>query len=430
MIKRFGRMIVVYLLAILSRGIIHKYKPIIIMVTGSVGKTSTKDAIAAALSGSFFLRKSKKSYNSEFGVPLTIIGSKNPWNNPLAWIKVFQEALTLLILPNHYPKLLVLEVGADRPGDLMRILRIATPDVTVVTLLPDVPVHVEAYSTPQAVRDEEFAPAYALSQSGSLIVSADDMYARIMSERLSVNVTTYGISDEANVRISKIKTYLQNEIVKGMQAEVTINGKVKDLVVCGSVGRQQLAPAAAALAVASSLGIRVSSALNGLKDYTPPPGRGRVLSGKNESIIIDDSYNASPAAVEEALATLTTLTASNRRIAVLGDMLELGRFSVEEHVRVGVLAAKAANILVVVGVRARKIADAALESGMKKDNVFIFNNSKDAIQKLNDLIEKGDLVLVKGSQSVRTEIIVEALLFDPMDSDKLVRQEKEWKNKS
>ena len=150
------------ILASLSRAIIRKHKPTVVMITGSVGKTSTKDAVAAALSEKFYLRKSDKSFNSDFGVPLTIIGAKNPWANPIAWIRVFQEALSILFLPTHYPKLLVLEVGADRPGDLAKILKIAKPDAVVVTLLPSVPVHVEAYETPAAVREEEFRKRHSL----------------------------------------------------------------------------------------------------------------------------------------------------------------------------------------------------------------------------------------------------------------------------
>src|SRR3954466_11048238 len=110
------------ILAYLARGVISKYKPKVIMVTGSVGKTSTKDAVAAALGERYHLRASEKSYNSEFGVPLTIFGSSNPWNNLSSWLVVVKQAFALLLLPNHYPNLLVLEVGADRPGDLAKIL--------------------------------------------------------------------------------------------------------------------------------------------------------------------------------------------------------------------------------------------------------------------------------------------------------------------
>ncbi len=425
MIKCIFRSIVVWLLAVFSRGIIHKYHPIIVMVTGSVGKTSTKDAVAAALSSSFFLRKSEKSYNSEFGVPLTIIGAKNPWDNPVAWLRVFQEALALLFLPSHYPKLLVLEVGADRPGDLMHILHIATPDITVVTRLPKVPVHVEAYATPQAVRDEEFAPAYALPPSAPLIVSANDNYALTMAARLPVRAITYGTAKDANVRLIHVRAFSPKKRVEGMQAKVLVQGETHKLVVRGSVGHQQLAPAAAALAVATALDVSVADALLGLTAYNPPPGRGRVFVGKHDTVIIDDSYNASPASVEKALTILKELPAE-RRIAVLGDMLELGRYSVEEHERVGKLAAQMADIVVTVGVRSRGIAEAAREAGLAEDAVIVCNSSADAISALSLILKNGDVLLVKGSQNVRTESIVEAFLDDPSDVAKLVRQERQW----
>ena len=118
-----------------------------------------------ALATRFFVRKSDKSFNSEFGVPFTILGVENPWGNPLAWVSIMKSSLVLLILPNHYPNMLVLEAGADKQGDLARILRMATPDAVVITRLPDIPVHVEAYASPEAVREEEFSPPTNLPQA-------------------------------------------------------------------------------------------------------------------------------------------------------------------------------------------------------------------------------------------------------------------------
>ena len=120
------------------RGPWCRYRPRIMMVSGSVGKTATKDALATVLATRFFVRKSDKSFNSEFGVPFTILGVENPWGNPLAWVSIMKSSLVLLILPNHYPNMLVLEAGADKQGDLARILRMATPDAVVITRLPDI----------------------------------------------------------------------------------------------------------------------------------------------------------------------------------------------------------------------------------------------------------------------------------------------------
>lgn len=417
---------VAWFLAVCARAILRKYEPTIVMVTGSVGKTSTKDATATVLRGQFNLRASEKSYNSEFGVPLTIIGAKNPWENPMAWLRVFQEALALLVFPNHYPKLLVLEVGADRPGDLQRILRIAEPDAVVVTRLPEVPVHVEAYASPQAVRDEEFAPAYALDSGALLVVCADDTHAVTMAARLNASVTTFGFADGATVRLTGY-SFFEDENDCGMEASVDISGTSYALRVSGALGRSQLLAPAAAIAMGMALGMTAVDAMACAQAYVAPAGRGRILRGKDGSLLIDDSYNASPAAVEEALRALPLIPNRTRRIAVLGDMLELGRYSIDEHARIGALVAEQADMLIAVGSRSRAMADAARTAGMTEETARWFASAKEAAAALSVIVETGDVVLIKGSQSVRMERIMEALLANHADTQHLVRQEKEWK---
>lgn len=426
--KELLRDLVASVLAFLSRAIIRKYKPKIVMVTGSVGKTSTKDAVAAALGERYHLRASEKSYNSEFGVPLTIIGVKNPWNDPFKWVFVFEEALALIFLPSHYPKLLVLEVGADRPGDLARILKIATPDAVVVTKLPDVPVHVEAYAGPEAVREEEFAPAYALPAGAPLILCADDEYAARLAARLSATIHTYGMAKHATVRFGKVETYEGEEGLAGMEAPAEANGEKFTLRAPGVLGRQQIYAPAAALALALSMGLLLEEALQGLSRYEPPSGRARVIAGKEGSTLVDDTYNASPAATEEILSSLSLVRSKERTVAVLGDMLELGRYSVDEHARIGKIAASTADVVVGVGLRSRAIVEAAQEAG-KKDAIH-FEDSYAAAKALPGMVRRGDLVLIKGSQSIRMERVTEALLRDPQDSTELVRQEQEWKAKA
>jgi UDP-N-acetylmuramoyl-tripeptide--D-alanyl-D-alanine ligase len=429
--KSFLRSLFAMILAILARGILRRYKPTIVMVTGSVGKTSTKDALAAALADRSYVRKSEKSYNSEFGVPLTVIGAKNPWANPGAWLRVFGEALALRFLPSHYPSLLVLEVGADRPGDLARILRIATPNAVVVTRLPEVPVHVEAYATPAAVREEEFAPAYALDDGMPLIINCEDEYAVAMSARLPARIVTFGVHADATIRITHPTVHVTNGVPDGMQATLVVGGKEHQLVVPGVVGLPSLYAPAAAVATACALDYTLEEAFHGLSTYTPPAGRARLLTGCGGSVLIDDSYNASPAAVEEALASLNLIAGELklRRIAVLGDMLELGRYSHEEHDRIGRLAARQCDVLVAVGVRATGIAAAAKEAGMNEEQIQTFSTSVEAADALLRGVGEGDVVLIKGSQSIRTERIVEALLADPSDRSQLVRQDTEWRKR-
>jgi UDP-N-acetylmuramoyl-tripeptide--D-alanyl-D-alanine ligase len=417
------------LLALLARAVVRKYRPKIVMITGSVGKTSTKDAVAAALGSAFHVRASEKSYNSEFGVPLTILGAKNPWMDAHKWIRVIEEGIALLLLPSHYPKLLVLEVGADRPGDLARILKIVTPDAVVVTALPEVPVHVEAYASPEAVREEEFAPAYALPGDAPLIICADDVHAKAMASRLPAKISTFGFSEGADVRITAPIIAEEQGRPSGMRAQVITPSGEYTLSVLEALGRPQLLAPSAALALSRALGLTDEEALAGLRSYVPPPGRCRILEGIQDSLILDDSYNASPLAVEEALAILSEIPCSGRRIAVIGDMLELGRYSVQEHERVGKAAAGKADIVLGVGVRARALTNAARANGMDDEHARGYESSSLAAQDLKTIVQKGDVVLIKGSQGVRMERVVEALLLNPEDKKKLVRQEKEWKKR-
>lgn len=429
--KRFLRSIFVSILAFLAGRVVRKYRPKIVMITGSVGKTSTKDAIAAALSEQFYVRKSEKSYNSEFGLPYTILGAQNPWENPIAWLKLFGEAFALWLLPNHYPNMLVLEVGADRPGDLAKIMNIALPDAVVVTRLPEIPVHVEAYATPAAIREEEFYPAYALDEGMPLILNAEDEYAQAMSARLPARVITFGTAPNATAHISDPSLKMEDGKPAGMVAMLTMEGKTCELFAPGVAGKPALYAPAAAIATAVSMGMSMEDAVKGLAAYLPPPGRTRLLPGINGSVLIDDSYNSSPAATEEALNSLNIVAKQLhlRRVAVLGDMLELGRYSHEEHDRIGTLAAQQADLLVTVGIRSRGTAEAAKLAGMPEDRIKMFSDSTEAADELKNLITEKDAVLIKGSQSIRMERISEALIANPEGANLLVRQDAEWKKR-
>ena len=140
--KNILKKIIIYKITTLARLVLLKYKPKIVAVTGNVGKTSTKDAIYTVLSSEFFVRKSEKSFNSDIGVPLTILGCHNGWSNPILWIKIIIRGIELVVFKNKYPQWLVLEVGADRPGDIKNITEWIKPDVVVVTRFGEVPCKV------------------------------------------------------------------------------------------------------------------------------------------------------------------------------------------------------------------------------------------------------------------------------------------------
>jgi UDP-N-acetylmuramoyl-tripeptide--D-alanyl-D-alanine ligase len=427
--KAISRTFLVYLLARLSRAILRKYQPHVIMVTGSVGKTSTKDAVIAAFSSYTDVRGSEKSFNSELGVPLTIIGAHNPWEDITKWASVFLQALGLILFLKPYPKVLVLEVGADRPGDLARILRFATPDAVVVTRLPDVPVHVEAYASTEAVKDEEFTPAFALAPGSPLILASDNAYALSMGKKTTAHMYTFGFQDGSDVVIVAPSLKVEKGVVTGMEASVVVKGASYPLIVSGALGTHHLLAPASAIACALSLGVPMSKILAGLKKYHPPAGRSRILRGIHHSTLIDDTYNSSPVAVQEALASLALMPTQGRRIAILADMLELGRYSHAEHEAIGIQAARVVDLLVCVGTRSKATAEAASGAGLTDDQIITYTDSIEAARELPIRITQEDSILIKGSQGMRMERVVEVLLEDKADTQYLVRQEKEWKKR-
>ncbi len=414
----------------------RRYKPRIVAVTGSVGKTSTKDAIYSVIARGAYVRRSEKSFNSEIGIPLTILGCPNAWGNPLRWLMNFVDGLTLILFPSRYPQWLVLEVGADRPGDIRSLAGWLPVDVAVITRLPEVPVHVEFFDSPEAVMEEKAAIIDALKPGGALVLFGDDERTNMLQHRLpapDARVLLFGFNDECDVRgeeISILKEEGESQMPVGMSARINIAGTSIPLEVAGAVGAHAFLPTLGAAAVGHALGKDPEQILEGLKDYEPPPGRMRLLPGLKGSVIIDDTYNASPAATIAALDTFAFLAPKGRKIAAIGDMLELGRHSVEEHRKIGERVARTCDVLLTVGFRARDIAQGALDSGMPDSAIFQYEDSQKAGKELEDLLRPGDCVLVKGSQSIRMERAVEEIMLEPERAEELlVRQDEEWRRR-
>src|SRR5581483_3302861 len=174
------RRLVAAILTLEAQLVLRKYKPKIIAVTGSVGKTRTKDAIFAALSDSLYIRKNDKSMNSDFGVPLAILGCQSAWHNPIKWIQNIVQGVQLLVQSDKYPDWLVLEVGADKPGDISSIAKWLQPDIAVITLVPEIPAHVEFFKSPEDVLREKRSLADHLKPGGMLILDGDDQRLRAL----------------------------------------------------------------------------------------------------------------------------------------------------------------------------------------------------------------------------------------------------------
>jgi UDP-N-acetylmuramoyl-tripeptide--D-alanyl-D-alanine ligase len=184
----------------------------------------------------------------------------------------------------------------------------------------------------------------------------------------------------------------------------------------------------AAIAVARELGVDVKTAIANVQALQTPNGRMRLIPGLKSSILIDDTYNSSPIAAESALQALQGIKYAGRKIAVLGDMLELGQYSAEQHKQIGERVSQTAHVLFTVGVRARGIAEGALAAGMNEANIFQYDSVLRAGQELQTFLKSGDVVLVKASQGIRAERIIEEVMHAPdQASELLVRQDASWK---
>lgn len=431
--------IVIHILTAEAKWALRKYAPTVIAVTGSVGKTTTKDAIACVLSegkpaGS--IRASKKSMNSEIGLPLTILGLENAWSSPIGWTLNILRGLARCLFSLRYPKTLILEVGADHPGDIKRAAAWLRPTLAVVTRLPDMPVHVEYFPNPDMVRKEKGYLVEYMRKNGVFVGNADDPEVSALRGRTTARFLSYGFGEDAVVRATRIHVLYEDEsgrhVPKGMLFRVDHDGGSFPVRIHGVLGLQVISAALAALAVGLARGESMVEMTEALEHFSGPRGRMRILPGRNNAIIIDDSYNSSPVAAHAALETLEGLAVSGRKIAIFGDMLELGEYSAREHEELGAHAGKTLDLLLTVGKRARGIAEGAKQAGLKEDRIVSFDTSDEAGEWIRDKIKPGDTILAKGSQGsgankIRLERAVKRILLNPEKAaELLVRQEQEW----
>jgi len=452
--KAFLKKIVVFILRVESQLVLKKYKPKIVAITGSVGKTSTKDAVYAVLAPFAYVRKSEKSYNSEIGLPLTILGCENAWSNPIAWLENIARAFWLIIWPHSYPEWLVLEVGIGKPGDMRRTASWLRTDVVIITAIGETPVHIEFFASRKHLVEEKSGLIKTLKKGGVLVLNADDKDVASMrdlarnpkkpqgEEKARHPVVTYGFDKNADIVCSGDSIfYNEAGLPDGVIFRIDSEGKSFPVVIEGVFGRNHVYAALGALTLALILKFNMLTATHALKNYEVPPGRMRLLQGIHGSLIIDDTYNSSPLASQSALNILREIKLKEnsenhaRKIAVLGDMLELGRHTVEAHKALGKLARETlvatSDMLITVGQRAKTIKEGALEAGLNKENIMEFSNSREAGEFVRTFVKEGDLVLVKGSQGVRMERVVEAILLDQENrKNLLVRQEEKWQNKN
>jgi UDP-N-acetylmuramoyl-tripeptide--D-alanyl-D-alanine ligase len=425
--KDFFIKLLQFKLRYLARFTIVRYKPRIIGVTGSVGKTSTKFALKAVLSKNYRVRSLSGNLNNELGLSLAVLGDWSADDLILVshdtpagtakiykiffWFKVVAISMWRLIKKaKDYPEVLILEYGADRPGDIKKLLKIARPEMAIITAVGDIPVHVEFFAGPDDVAREKGRLIECLQVAGLAVLNGDDETVARLQSRTRARVMTFGFLKDADVRITRFENTIENDQPTGISFKLEYQNAFVPVRIKDVFGKAQAYAAAAAATIGIAFGMNLVAISEALGNYVSAPSRMRLLPGIKETSIIDDCYNASPLSMHAALDTLRDLPAK-RKVAVLGDMLEIGKYTAEAHEHVGAMAGKFLDVLVTVGARAKFIAEAAKAAGMKSANILSFDTADDAKRSVQDLMRKGDLVLVKGSHSMELDKVVEEVAY-------------------
>ena len=405
---------ILLLLKFLARLMIARRKPKVIGITGSVGKTGAKDAIACVLAAKFSVRKSEKSYNNEFGVPLTILGIDSGGKNIFKWAAQLAKAVFNLLRP-RYPEVLVLEMGVDKPKDMDYLLRIVRPDIAVFTSVGEVPVHVENFLSRNELLKEKAKLALAVPRSGFVVYDNDSPdWPELFNGKVRAGRISYGLMNDADIKAHRPEIRFANgeaatPIPFGIAFKIEHKGSTVPFRIDGVFSDAGAYLAGAASAVGIIFGMNLIEISSAFLSYVPPSGRMNLLNGIKGSYILDDTYNSSPSSLRLALDTLPALPAK-RKIAVLGDMLELGEFSEPAHRDAGRHMAKVCDIVFAVGLRMQFAKDELIARGFKEnENVFYFEDSESAVSEVKKIIREGDLILVKGSRAMRMEKVVEEI---------------------
>jgi len=390
----------------------------LIVVAGSVGKTTTKHAIASVLrSAGYKVRMAEGNYNSDMSVPVVLLGVDYPEDGVhsiKAWLSVFKK-MKAKIKQDKAPDYIVQEIGTDHPGEIAHFGKYLRPDIAVVTAIT--PEHMENFADMDAVANEELTVA---DYCDAVIINMDDTAASYIQD----SFLTYGLNPKVDHSFRVIKKLS----LEAYSCEYKARGKAPIEVEVPAKSEPQLKAALAAAAVMSHIGVSEQKIAVSFKKLHAVPGRMQILSGKNNTTLIDDTYNSSPAAAEAALRTIYDIDAP-QRIAVLGSMNELGKTSEREHRNLGKLCdAEKLYCVVTIGQEAKKyLAPAAKEQGCK---VVSFLNPKLAGKYVAEKASKGAVILYKGSQNgVYAEEALKQMLANKEDRELLVRQSSQWMTK-
>ncbi|MBA2395831.1 MAG: alanine racemase, partial [Ktedonobacteraceae bacterium] len=383
--------------------ILQEWHPIVIAVTGSVGKTSTKEAIASVLSSNFATFRSWQNYNDLLGLPLS---------------------LGRLEKRHEYA---VVELGCDHPGEITQLCQIVQPHIGVLTNIS--PVQMQYFTNIEQLAHELLTLFSSLRKEGCAIFNADDEWTMQLLPRLAA------YKKQTCNFLPFTPSLVQNIYTTWDSTQCTLPAPLhKDdgiQLTSHLLGQHSIATMLAAYTVARYCGLHHDEIQHELAQFQPLAGRLNPLEGINGARVLDDTHNASPLSTHTSLEALKALPA-RRRIAIFGDMLALGDFSVEAHIQAGQEAAHSVDYLITRGERAALIAEAAQQAGLASERIFVTSTHEDAARVVQSLLAEKDLsptsVLIKGSEETRMEKVTERLMTNPSEAPgRLVRQTPGWK---
>jgi UDP-N-acetylmuramoyl-tripeptide--D-alanyl-D-alanine ligase len=351
----------------------------VVALTGSNGKTTTKDMIAACLETSFPILKTKGNLNNLIGLPMTLLNLTGE------------------------EKVVVLEMGMNVPGEIRRLTEIAEPDVGLITNIQM--VHLEGMGSLEKLKEEKGELFRKMRQDGTIVVNQDDSRVVELSNEFLGRKITFGIEGPAGVMAKTIRT----RGAQGISFTVVSGGQETE-VTLPLVGRHFVPNALSAFAVATFFGIELDNVKEALERFQSPPMRMEVWRLEGGKTVINDAYNANPRSMEVALETLAEVKGKGRAIAVLGDMLELGEFSESAHRQLGQkVRSLSIDFLIAMGEEAPVVVESAVRHGLERERAKVAESHSEAISILETWLQEGDWILVKGSRRMAMEKIAEGL---------------------
>jgi len=357
----------------------RKYGTPMVALTGSNGKTTTKEMIAACLETNFPILKTRGNLNNLIGVPLTL--------------------LTL----TEKERVVVLEMGMNVPGEIRRLTEISEPDVGLITNIQM--VHLEGMGSLERLKEEKGELFRGIRRDGTILVNQDDPRVVDLASRYPGQKITFGIEHPADIMAKEIRLHGAG----GTSFTLILEGEAMEISL-RLLGRHFIPNALSAIAVACLFGVEVNRAKETLENFQPFPMRMEIVPIEGGGTLINDAYNANPSSVELALETLAEAKGKGRAIAVLGDMLELGNFTEEAHQQIGQKVSELSiDLLLAMGEKAPIVVESAIRHGFPMEKARIVESHSEAISLLRQMIQSGDWILVKGSRGMAMEKIVEGL---------------------